>query len=612
MIFFWSFFVLVLMPTEPASQGLESLGIAPKWQNRKNACLRDSVFHPQPVFAIFVKTGAVHTHLYDSQKYDAMRPSLEKLAVDIERDLGSDFRHPSTLIATIGSLPQLFNEGTATEDLYWTVYGWVPTGKIDRSPIYLHCPFDYELFAEGARQFFQVGVRSDLIEPALAALAEVHCRLARTRDPSIGGILVGVSISSDLGETAPTPRARLRAHEARLAPRPPSPGCHPRPGPGLVVAQAVGELLWALHGALMPPSPVRAGKVPLWTSSPDAPPRRSLSREEILGLMTIDDAAPTPVALPGQPRPPRPVQAGGHEGVFRRHPDPARRGALLKRAEPAEVAFYAQARAAHTQFLRFVPRVEGAPVLLPLTGPLPKRHHQPDQTLAGPAEAGGPGWVAYLEMEDLTAGYRRACVLDVKLGTRTYGPFAGPEKVASQQGKADRTTGSTLGLRLAGAKLWDRSAGVYRSLSRQASRSLTDREALLAALRLFFEAAPAAPAAPSSAACPVSPRVRIVRQVCEQIAELLRFAAGQAVYRFYASSVLVIYEGDPEAAEGAPVRVRHIDFAHAHRFQDYPGMALPDDGLQWGLQNLLELLGQVGELAEAEAEQVPSPSVAQL
>jgi hypothetical protein len=41
----------------------------------------------------------------------------------------------------------------------------------------------------------------------------------------------------------------------------------------------------------------------------------------------------------------------------------------------------------------------------------------------------------YLVLEDLTQGMRRPCVMDIKIGARTYGPDASPAKQRQEDSK---------------------------------------------------------------------------------------------------------------------------------------------------------------------------------
>lgn len=49
--------------------------------------------------------------------------------------------------------------------------------------------------------------------------------------------------------------------------------------------------------------------------------------------------------------------------------------------------------------------------------------------------------------------FRRPCVLDMKLGWRTYGDDAAQRKIDSQEAKCKATTSSSLGIRICGLQV---------------------------------------------------------------------------------------------------------------------------------------------------------------
>jgi len=202
-------------------------------------------------------------------------------------------------------------------------------------------------------------------------------------------------------------------------------------------------------------------------------------------------------------------------------------------------------------------------------------------------EAGAGACQQYILLENLTSRHTRPCVLDLKVGTRLYGDSATAGKMERKVAKLANSTSVEIGLRLGGMQVWSCEAGRYHCRTKTAGRALTVA-GLRAALAQFFSSGDRI-------------RAEVVSAVLEKLAELRSLVASLNSYRFYTSSLLVIYEGtgwtDSRPAPATPplADVRLIDFAHSTHsgLEEEARHDGPDRGLLLGLDSLLGILGDL-------------------
>jgi 1D-myo-inositol-tetrakisphosphate 5-kinase/inositol-polyphosphate multikinase len=196
-----------------------------------------------------------------------------------------------------------------------------------------------------------------------------------------------------------------------------------------------------------------------------------------------------------------------------------------------------------------------------------------------PAKAADSAWVPSdgkkidtglsIVLENVASGFRRPNVLDVKLGARLWADDAPPAKRNKLDAVAKETTSSSLGYRIAGMKVWtgknsDIDEGSltdpyatkyegkegakgeviekdgYRRYDKWYGRSFTEQT-----VKQGFEAFLA-----GAKGGKVDRSRMIAQRLVEELRNVQQVLESEES-RMYSASVLIIYEGDPEAMEHA-------------------------------------------------------------
>jgi len=177
----------------------------------------------------------------------------------------------------------------------------------------------------------------------------------------------------------------------------------------------------------------------------------------------------------------------------------------------------------------------------------------------------------YIIMEDLTHYYKKACIMDIKMGVTSVGEDATPEKKASMAAKDNSTTTVTLGLRICGLKVFQPKSGEYVSKDKSWGKKVKDNN-FLESISVFFNNG-------------THVRKELIAKYLPILERLLVYFEKQHDLRFYSSSLLFLYDGQEEGKD-PHVDIRMIDFAHVHPIKDKG----KDDGYLKGLRNLITFL----------------------
>jgi len=190
----------------------------------------------------------------------------------------------------------------------------------------------------------------------------------------------------------------------------------------------------------------------------------------------------------------------------------------------------------------------------------------------------------FLMMENLTQGIALPCIMDVKIGARTWGPDSSPEKQASQDASYSGTK-KPFGFSVPGLavhreiKAGEKAEQVLHG--KEFGRSLS--EATIHSLLPIFLAQDIRANAAK----------RLAKIFVEKLQKIQALFQVQTTFHFYGSSLLFVYDASacfsPEVEElERSVSVKMIDFAHV-----WPAEGKVDANYLNGVNNLISLFQKI-------------------
>ncbi|SPO24175.1 related to ARG82 - dual-specificity inositol polyphosphate kinase required for regulation of phosphate-and nitrogen-responsive genes [Ustilago trichophora] len=327
------------------------------------------------------------------------------------------------------------------------------------------------------------------------------------------------------------------------------------------------------------------------------------------------------IAPPGSDLTPLTNQVAGHpDGV-----QSLEGGRLVVKAcLPRELQFYDEVKQAVAGNAKLEARqVE---LLVRLLKIMPECHGSWDQYLGGQSSPTEPTKEAddspRIVMENLTFGYEKPNVCDIKLGTQLWDEDATEEKRQRMEKAAAATTSGSHGIRLTGWQTYDVETKSYHSVPKTFGKTIK-AEHLELGMRMLLacpqegdaEHAETALVGTSLSVDALSFRLpslpdelveKALREHLVKDLEEIHAIFSEVEVRMRGASLLLVYEGEPSRlsqtlASGSVVQegkaqVRVIDFGHA---TIVPGQG-PDQGVLLGLSTVLDLARKQLERLESK------------
>lgn len=187
--------------------------------------------------------------------------------------------------------------------------------------------------------------------------------------------------------------------------------------------------------------------------------------------------------------------------------------------------------------------------------------------------------VEYLLMENLLKDYKKPCIMDVKIGAKTYGPDAS-EKKAAQQDASYAGTKKPFGFSVPGMSVhMGKEKETVIMKGKEYGRTLNP-DNIHELLEMFLD---------------VNNEPEVAKELAgaflEELKKVLNVFQYQTSFHFFASSLLFVYD-----AEGAKsidsarnsVSLKMIDFAHV-----WGAEGVTDQNYVQGVQSLIKLFGNM-------------------
>ncbi|XP_061192029.1 inositol polyphosphate multikinase-like isoform X1 [Saccostrea echinata] len=169
----------------------------------------------------------------------------------------------------------------------------------------------------------------------------------------------------------------------------------------------------------------------------------------------------------------------------------------------------------------FADQMSDDKVLLQLRDLVPKFHgmvHSPKESDA-----------RFMKLENLLLDMKHPCVLDIKMGRKTYDPLASQEKIAMEIAKFPPA--KNIGYQISGMQTYSPSTGKAQKFDKYFCKNLNEESIVFQGFGKFFSLDGVL-------------QKEVIKAVIVGLKEILEWFNKQRTFHFYASSILIVFDGD--------------------------------------------------------------------
>ncbi|CAL1359462.1 unnamed protein product [Linum trigynum] len=202
----------------------------------------------------------------------------------------------------------------------------------------------------------------------------------------------------------------------------------------------------------------------------------------------------------------------------------------------------------------------------------------------------GSGRKPHLVLEDVTSGQFKPCVMDIKIGSRTWYSESSEDYIQRCLKKDMETSSLSLGFRISGLQVYGNKESEVWKPERKVVQKL-DADEVRLVLKRFVSSDPSPDLESNPDCCYASSVYGGSTGILAQLLELKAWFEDQTTYHFNSCSVLMLYEKKPllpKKGGSSAAEVKLIDFAHVTE-----GKGVIDHNFLGGLCSFIKFISEI-------------------